>query len=117
MHAAKGLLEVLDGFRCDDRDVQSGIDALRAELSAGCRSGMPWRARDALDVIAILDMPAWAALLGLIDECPVLHSALSASRNPQARSFSASAFEFISENSQIASIREFIQSLPETLRQ
>jgi len=34
------------------------------------------------DVIAILDTPAWAALLGLIDECPVLHAALRASRNP-----------------------------------
>jgi hypothetical protein len=66
-------------------------------------------------VIAILDTPAWAVLLGLIDECPVLHAALSASRNPQVRSVSASAFQFISENSQITSIREFIQSLPETL--
>jgi hypothetical protein len=115
MHAAKALLRVLAGLQCDDRDVQSGIVVLRAELSAGCRSGMPWRARDALDVIAILDTPAWAVLLGLIDECPVLHAALSASRNPQVRSVSASAFQFISENSQITSIREFIQSLPETL--
>ena len=68
------------------------------------------------DVIAILDMPAWAALLGLIDECPVLHAALRASQNPRTRSVSPSAFEFISQNSQIASIREFMQSLPEALR-
>ena len=61
---------------------QTELDALRIELSTCCRAGMPWRARDALDVIAILDMPAWAALLGLIDECPVLHAALRASRNP-----------------------------------
>jgi len=77
---------------------------------------MPWRARESLDVIAIIDMPAWMALLGLIDECPVLHAALGASRNPRTHSVSASAFEFISENSQIASIREFMESLPETLR-
>jgi hypothetical protein len=116
MYAAERLLEVLAGLRCDDRNVQTGLDALRVALSTCCRAGMPWRARGALDVIAILDTPAWAALLGLIDECPVLHAAVRASRNPQTRSVSASAFEFISENSQITSIREFIQSLPETLR-
>jgi hypothetical protein len=69
-----------------------------------------------MEVIAILDMPAWAALLGLIDEFPVVHAALTASRNSKARSVSASAFEFISENSQILRIREFMHSLPEALR-
>jgi hypothetical protein len=116
MYAAERLLDVLAALRYDDFHVQTGLDALRIELSTCCRAGMPSRARGALDVIAILDMPAWAALLGLIDECPVLHAALNASRNPRMRSVSASAFEFISENSQITSIREFIQSLTETLR-
>ncbi len=116
IYTAQQLLEVLARLRCDDYDVQTGLDALRTELSTCCRAGMPWRARDALDVIAILDMPAWAGLLGLIDEYPILHAALRASRNPRTRSVSASAFEFISENSQITSIHEFIQSLPETLR-
>jgi hypothetical protein len=116
MYTADRLLEILAGLRCDDRDVQVGLHALRIQLSTSCRAGTPWRARNALDVIAILDMPAWAALLGLIDECPVLHAAISASRNPRARSLSASDFEFISGNSQIVSIREFLQSLPETLR-
>ena len=76
------------------------------------RAGAPWRARDALDVIAILDMPAWAALLGLIDECPVIHAGIGASRDSRTRAVSATAFEFISENSQIASVREFMRSLP-----
>ena len=67
-------------------------------------------------VIAIIDMPAWAALLGLIDQCPVFHAALNASRNPRTRSVSGSAFEFISENSQITFIHEFVRSLPEILR-
>ena len=78
--------------------------------------GAPWHARDALDVIAILDMPAWAALLGLIDECPVIHAGMGASQDSRTRAVSAIAFEFISENSQIASVRKFLQSLPETLR-
>ena len=114
-YAAEHLLQVLAGLRCDDSDVQTSIDVLRRKLAACCRAGMPWRARDEMEVLAILDTPAWAALLGLIDECPVLHAALKASRNSQTHSISASAFEFISENSQIASIREFIESLPETL--
>ena len=59
------------GLRCHDRDVQTGLDALRIAAMRCCRAGMPWRARDALDVIAMLDMLAWTALLGLIDECPV----------------------------------------------
>src|SRR5262249_28595097 len=71
MFAAERLLNVLARLRCDDRDVQTGLDALRIQLSRSCSERTPWRARDALDVIAILDMPAWAALLGLIDECPV----------------------------------------------
>jgi hypothetical protein len=115
MYAAEHLVQVLAGLRCNDRDVQTALDTLRRKLATCCRTGMPWRARDEMEVLAILDTPAWAALLGLIDECPVLHAALKASRRPRTHSISPSAFEFISENSQIASIREFIQSLPETL--
>jgi hypothetical protein len=115
MYAAEQLVKVLARFRCDDPDLQSGLDDLRRNLTTCCRAGMPWRARDALDVIAILDTPAWAALLALIDECPVVHPVMNASRGSGVRSVSPSAFEFISENSQIASIREFIKSLPETL--
>ena len=114
-YAAEHLLQVLAGLRCDDRDVQTGLNALSRKLATSCRAGMPWRARDEMEVLAILDTPAWAALLGLIDECPVLHATLHASRSSRTHSVSGSAFEFISENSQIASIREFIQSLPETL--
>ena len=67
-------------------------------------------------MIAILDMAAWAVLLALIDECPVLHAGVGASKDSWTTSVSASDFEFISENSQIASVREFMQSLPERLR-
>jgi hypothetical protein len=116
MYAAERLLKVLAKMRCDDRDIQTGIDALRMKLSTCWRAGTPWRAQDELEVIALLDMPAWTVLLGLIDECPVLRTALSGLRKPGTRSVSATAFEFISENSQIALIREFLHSLPEALR-
>jgi hypothetical protein len=116
MFAADRLIKVLARLRCEDREIQTDLDALRIELARHWKAGAPWRARDALDVVAILDMPAWATLLGLIDEFPVMHAGIGASRGSRALSVSASAFEFISENSQIAWVREFMQSLPDTLR-
>jgi hypothetical protein len=114
--AAERLIKVVSRLRSRDLETQMGLDQLRLELARHWRAGAPWRARDALDVIAILDMPAWAALLGLIDECPVMHAAIGASLSSRARTISASAFEFISENAQIVAIREFMDSLPEILR-
>jgi hypothetical protein len=85
-------------------------------MAKQCKAGAPWRARDELDVIAILDMPAWATLLGLIAEYPVLHAGIGASSGSGRLAVSASAFDFISENNQIALVHEFMRSLPETLR-
>ena len=48
-------------------------------------------------------MPAWAALVGLLNECPVMHAGISAGRGSGTHAVSATDFEFISENSQIAS--------------
>jgi hypothetical protein len=45
-----------------------------------------------------------------------MHAVIGASRNARTRAIDASAFEFISENSQIALVRAFMQSLPEMLR-
>jgi hypothetical protein len=116
MFAARQLVAVLGRLPCDDREVKRAVGALRRALKAQLDSGKPWLAREALDVIAILDMPSWAALLGLIDECPVMHAAIAASRNTGTRAVSASAFEFVSENSQLVSVHEFMQSLPDRLR-
>jgi hypothetical protein len=116
MYTAERLIGVLTRLRCGDRDIQAGLDALRIEMTRHWQAGAPWRARDALDVMLILDMPAWATLLGLIDECPVIHAAMGVSQGSRAREIGASAFEFISGNSQIASAHEFMRLLPETLR-
>ena len=116
MFTAEQLIGVLTRVRHDDREIQLGLDALRIEMTRHWHAGAPWRARDLLDVMMILDMPAWATLLGLIDECPVMHAGIGASGGSPTRAVSASAFEFISENSQVASVRGFMQSLPETMR-
>jgi hypothetical protein len=115
MYAARQLIQVLTGLRNDDRQTQAALNALRIEMKRHVRDGAPWLAREALDVIVLLDMPAWATLLGLIDECPVIPAAIVASRGSGTRAVSASAFEFISENGQIASVHEFMESLAKTL--
>jgi hypothetical protein len=106
---ANRLLTVLRGLRELDPETQSAVDALRFDLETFTRDGEPWRARDALDVIMMLDMPAWATLLGLIAECPVMHAAM---RARGARTVSASDFEFISDNAQLALVRDFLDALP-----
>ena len=115
LYSAAQLVRVLRSLRCDDRETQKGLNALRVEMAKHWKAGAPWLARHALDVITILDTPAWAALLGLINECPVMHAALSASRGSGLKAVGASAFEFISENSQIAAAHEFMESLSDTL--
>jgi hypothetical protein len=116
MFAAGRLIEILARLRCDDQEVQTGLKELRIAMAKQWRAGEPWRARDALEVLAILDMPAWATMLGLIDECPVIHAGMGASQGSGTLSVSASAFEFISEKEQIASIRDWMQSLAGILR-
>ena len=114
--AAEQLIDVLADLRSEDGDIQARLDSLRVHMSRHSRDGAPWRARDALDVIVMLDMPAWATLVGLIAECPVIHAAIGASLGLRMQSVSADAFEFISDNSQIAEVREFMRVLPDTLR-
>jgi hypothetical protein len=115
MFAAERLIDVLNSVRCDDRETHLDLVKLGREIAKHWRAGKPWAARDALDVIAILDMPAWATLLALLDEFPVIHAGLDASLGARVNAVGASDFEFISENSQLVSIREFMQSLPEIL--
>jgi hypothetical protein len=115
MSTAERLIGVLSRLRCADREIQSGLGALRIELIRHSRAGAPWLAREALEVMAMLDLPAWAALLGLIDECPVMHGAVGALSDARTRTISPSAFEFIAENSQLASIAAFMESLPDVL--
>ncbi len=109
--AADRLLEILAELAAGDTETQSSVQDLRRLLSRERAAGTPWRARDALDVIAILDTTAWAALLGLLDECPVLPAALRALLDKRTAAVSATAFEFIASVDQIAAIRRFLATL------
>jgi hypothetical protein len=116
MYAADRLIKLLSSIRCADRHILVALRALRIRLMKQWRAGSPWNAREALDAIAMLDAPAWAALLGLIDQLPTLHAAVGASLSGTTRPVDPAAFEFISENTQIQRIHTFMQSLPGRLR-
>ena len=109
------LLEVLAGLPEHDPETQAGLDALRRELTRHWRAGTAWQARDALDVLATLDLPAWTTLLGLIAECPVVRATIDAGRPGGPRRIDPSAFTFISQRAQIATVEAFLASLPEAL--
>ena len=115
MFVAEHLIVTLTDLRCVDAEIQSGLHALRRELVRQRDAGTPWRARDALDVLAMLDMPAWVSVLGLLDECPVLPAALTAILEGHTGAVSATAFEFISTTGQIREVRAFMGKLPDVL--
>jgi hypothetical protein len=106
--AARALLEALARVRTRDRETQIGVNRLRAELARQLEAGAPWAARGSLDVIATLDLPAWAALLGLLDECPVMHAVIAESK---PLSVSPTAFDFIAQTSQLDAIDRFLATL------
>jgi uncharacterized protein DUF6178 len=116
MYAARTLIDVAGRMQCDDEHIQSGLNTLRIAMSRQVQAGAPWRAEPSLDVIAMLDQPAWVALAGLVAECPVIHDALTASLTRRAQAIDAKAFTFIAGNADIARVRDFMASLADRLR-
>lgn len=94
----------------------TGQPALRRALLKQREAGTPWRARDVLDEIALIDMPAWISLLGLLDECPTIPAAVTAILEGRTGAVSATEFECISTRRQLDTIRAFMTRLPDILR-
>jgi hypothetical protein len=101
------LVEVLAHVRTLDSQTQQGLVALRHELERCCKAGAPWGARDALDVLAILDPVGWTGVLGVLDECPVVTDALLAVVERRRGAVSATALTFVSSVEQLSTIRAF----------
>jgi len=112
---ADQLISTLRAIDCVDRDVRRGLVAFRRALVAALDARAPWRAREAAEVLATLDMTAWIGVLGLLDECPILPAALTAILERRTTSVSPTAFEFISTTAQIGDIRVFMRTLPAVL--
>lgn len=114
MVAARGVIAVLAGVHGDSeggRDLQ----ALGREIARCADAGEPWRARDVLDPLATLDLPAWTALLGLFSECPVVADALMAIVEGRTGPVSATSFAFVSTVEQLDAIDRFMVKLPRAL--
>ena len=115
LFVAQQLISTLDDLESVDRDLQRGFIALRRALVKHRDAGTPWLARDAAEVLAMLDVTAWASVLGLLDECPVLPAALTAILEGRTTTVSPTAFDFISTAAQIGDIRNFMRRLPDLL--
>jgi len=115
LFVAEQLISTLTELRSVDRDVRHGLVALRRALVAERDAGTPWRARDAAEILAMLDMTAWISVLGLLDECPILPAALSAILEGRTTTVSPTAFDFISTAAQIGDVRSFMRKLPDVL--
>jgi len=115
LFAADQLISTLADLRCLDREIRHGLAALRRTLATQRRAGTPWRARDAAEILASLDMTAWVGVLGLLDECPVLPAALMAVLEGRTTAVSPTAFDFISTAAQIGDVRSFMRKLPDVL--
>jgi hypothetical protein len=115
MLVADRLIAALADLQSLDVATERDLTRLRRELERHRDAGTPWRAWELLDVIAILDTPAWACLLGLLSECAVLPAALTAILDRYAGSVSSTAFDCFSTSAQIRKVGEFAERLRDVL--
>jgi hypothetical protein len=112
LFAADQLAATLADLDCVDADTRRGLHALRRKVVKERAAGTPWLARDAADVLAMLDTTAWISVLGLLDECPILPAALTAILERRKTRVSPTAFEFISTTAQVGNVRLFMRMFP-----
>jgi len=115
LFVAGQLISTLADLQCADVDTRRALRTLRRTLVDHRKAGTPWLARDAADVLAVIDMTAWVSVLGLLDECPIMPAALTAILEGRTRSVSPTAFEFVSTAAQLGDIRVFMRMLPGVL--
>lgn len=115
MFVAERLITILQELQRIDSPVQQDLYRLRRELERNCDAETPWLSQDGLEPLAIVDMPAWASLCGLLSECPVLPAAMIAILDRRAASVSATAFECFTTRAQIRRVHEFAATLRDIL--
>ena len=115
LFAADQLISTLTDLDCVDRDIRRGLVELRRTLVKERDAGTPWRARDAAEILAMLDMTAWISVVGLLGECPIVPAALMAVIEGRTTTVSPTAFDFISTSAQIEDVRIFMRKLPDLL--
>jgi hypothetical protein len=114
LFAAGRLVDVLADLACGDGHVRRQIVELCGRLRTQLAAGTPWRERENLDVLASLDLPSWAVLVNLVDECPVVPRDTAVAPGRPALRVNTE-FEFISEYRQVKWVAGFLDSLPGNL--
>jgi len=111
----EGLLAALRGVRTGESETLAGLQELQRSLEAHLTAGTPWLAGDALEVLAVLDTPAWSGLLGLLSECPIIPDAVIAIVERRTGRVDPSAFAFVATNADIDVVRAFMARVPQLL--
>ncbi len=117
MLVARRLIAILQELQRIDSPVRHDLYRLCGGLQRHCEAGTPWLSHDALEVLAIIDMPAWACLSGLLSECPVMPATMTAILDRHAGSVSATAFECFTTRAQIRRVHELATRLRDLLFQ
>ncbi len=112
---ARRLAEALSTVACPDAVTERQARETAQRLRRDAAAGEPWRSGDEIEVVAILDSPAWAVLVNLLDQCPTLPRGFASEPRGKPRLRVSTDFEFISERRQIESVREFVAALPTVL--
>jgi hypothetical protein len=115
MAAAEHLLDALEHVRSHDEDMERELLTLRRELRTQRKAGTPWRARSRFDILATLDLVAWAAVSALLDECPVMLANVSCTDARRPHTVTPSEFQFIAHAGHIALVHAFLRALREQL--
>jgi hypothetical protein len=109
------VLAALEALHTPDTDLQRELYVLRREVLRQRRAGTPWRARPRLEVLAALDLPAWAALSALLDECPVMLANVTATPEKPPRTVDPFEFQFAGSRGDILAVDRFLAGLTELL--
>jgi hypothetical protein len=115
LFVGEALLAALRGVRTGESETLAGLQELQRSLERHLTAGTPWLAGDALEVLALLDVPAWSGLLGLLSECPIIPDVVTAIVERQTGRVDPSAFTFIATEAHIDAVRAFMARIPELL--
>ena len=113
---ARRLSETLSAVTYTDTVIERQARETAQRLRRDIDAGEPWRSRDEIEVVAMLDPPTWAVLVNLLEQCPTVPRDFDRDRGDKPRLRISTEFEFISEASQIAALRDFVAGLATALQ-
>lgn len=112
---AAALLGALRHIPLDSSVVHDDVRRLRGVLQRSLERERPWEAGASLEVVAILDLPAWAVLTGLLAEYPVVPMGCLTTEAPAKRLRVTTDVEFIASERHLAWVRAFCAGLTQAL--